>query len=70
MEKKFRSCRARSPPARTGSRGSPGRKNYTVDMPLPRMLYGRTVCSPYAHARIKTIDTSAAEAMGAVVINL
>jgi xanthine dehydrogenase molybdenum-binding subunit len=45
-----------------------GQELYTVDMRLPRMLYGREVCSPYAHARIVSIDTSAAEAMGAVVL--
>ena len=32
------------------------------------MLHGRIVASPYAHARILSVDTSAAEAMGAVVI--
>jgi xanthine dehydrogenase molybdenum-binding subunit len=32
------------------------------------MLYGRVLSSPYAHARIRRIDTRAAEAMGAVVI--
>jgi len=45
-----------------------GQELYTVDMTLPRMLYGRTVCAPYAHALIKSVDTSAAEAMGAVVL--
>jgi xanthine dehydrogenase molybdenum-binding subunit len=32
------------------------------------MLYGRVLRSPYAHARIKRIDTSAAEAMGAICL--
>lgn len=45
-----------------------GRELYTVDYTLPRMLHGRIVSSPYAHALIKSIDTSAAEAMGAVVL--
>jgi len=45
-----------------------GREQYTPDITLPRMLHGRILASPYAHARIKSIDTSAAEAMGAVVI--
>jgi len=45
-----------------------GQEQYTVDMTLPRMLYGRYVASPYAHAVVKSIDTSAAEALGAVVI--
>lgn len=45
-----------------------GQEIYSVDINLPRMLHARTVASPYAHARIKSIDTSVAEAMGAVVI--
>ncbi|MFC2036836.1 xanthine dehydrogenase family protein molybdopterin-binding subunit [Chloroflexota bacterium] len=45
-----------------------GREKYTPDIRLPRLLQGRILSSPYAHARIKSIDTSAAEAMGAVVI--
>jgi xanthine dehydrogenase molybdenum-binding subunit len=45
-----------------------GRERYSVDVTLPRMLYGRVLVSPYAHARIKEIDTSAAETMGAVVL--
>jgi xanthine dehydrogenase molybdenum-binding subunit len=45
-----------------------GRERYTPDIRLPRMLQGRILSSPYAHARIKSIDTRAAEALGAVVI--
>jgi xanthine dehydrogenase molybdenum-binding subunit len=45
-----------------------GQEQYSVDISLPRMLHGRTVDSPYAHAIVKSIDTSAAEAMGAVCI--
>ncbi len=45
-----------------------GQEQYTPDVILPRMLHGRVLSSPYAHARIKSIDASAAEAMGAVVI--
>jgi xanthine dehydrogenase molybdenum-binding subunit len=45
-----------------------GREKYTPDITLPRMLHGRVLSSPYAHARVKHIDTRAAEAMGAVVI--
>jgi xanthine dehydrogenase molybdenum-binding subunit len=45
-----------------------GQEKYTVDINLPRMLHGRILSSPYAHARIKTIDVSQAEAMGAVCI--
>ncbi len=45
-----------------------GEEKYTPDIHLPRMLHGRVLSSPYAHARVKRIDASAAEAMGAVVI--
>jgi len=45
-----------------------GQERYTVDISLPHMLHGRVLSSPYAHARVKRIDATAAEAMGAVVI--
>jgi len=45
-----------------------GAERYSVDVSLPRMQYGRVVASPYAHAIVKSIDTSAAEAMGATVL--
>jgi len=45
-----------------------GREQYVTDISLPRMLHGRILSSPYAHARIKSIDVSAAEALGAVCI--
>jgi xanthine dehydrogenase molybdenum-binding subunit len=45
-----------------------GQERYTRDISLPRMLHGRILSSPYAHARIKSIDVSKAEEMGAVVI--
>ncbi len=45
-----------------------GSQRYSVDVTLPRMLHGRILGSPHAHARIKSIDTSKAEAMGAVCI--
>ncbi|MFG1706172.1 aerobic carbon-monoxide dehydrogenase large subunit [Nonomuraea sp. M3C6] len=38
-----------------------GRGNYTDDVRLPGMLYGAVLRSPHAHARIVSIDTSAAE---------
>ena len=40
-----------------------GRAIYGADVKLPDMLYGFVLRSPHAHARIKSIDTSAAEAM-------
>ena len=39
-----------------------GRAVYGADMNLPGMLYGKVLRSPYAHARIKSIDTSKAAA--------
>jgi len=45
-----------------------GREQYTVDVTLPRVLHGRILGSPHAHAIVKSIDTSAAEAMGVTCI--
>ena len=45
-----------------------GREVYTCDVSLPRMLHGRILSSPYAHANILSIDTSEVEAMGVTVI--
>ncbi len=45
-----------------------GAERYTVDVVLPRMLHGRILSSPYAHAKIVSIDTSEAEALGVTVI--
>ena len=39
-----------------------GRALYGADVQLPGMLYGKVLRSPYAHARIKSIDTGRAEA--------
>ena len=39
-----------------------GQGHYVDDLRLPGMLYGAILRSPYAHARIVSIDTSAAEA--------
>jgi len=44
-----------------------GRARYAGDQVLPGMLYARLVLSPYAHARIVSIDTSAALAAPGVV---
>jgi CO/xanthine dehydrogenase Mo-binding subunit len=40
-----------------------GRAQYGADYALPGMLVGKILRSPHAHARIKSIDTSAAEAL-------
>jgi aerobic carbon-monoxide dehydrogenase large subunit len=39
-----------------------GHGNYVDDVQLPGMLYGAVLRSPYAHAKIVSIDTKAAEA--------
>ncbi|MFV2092923.1 MAG: 2Fe-2S iron-sulfur cluster-binding protein, partial [Hyphomicrobiales bacterium] len=44
-----------------------GRLKYAGDMVLPDMLHLQVLRSPHAHARIKSIDTSAAEQMPGVV---
>jgi xanthine dehydrogenase YagR molybdenum-binding subunit len=38
-----------------------GAARYTADVRLPGMLFARMVCSPHPHARVRSIDTSAAE---------
>ena len=43
-----------------------GRAIYGADIKLPNMIWGTVLRSPHAHARIKSIDTSAAEAMDGV----
>ncbi len=43
-----------------------GRAKYGADLQLPGLLYGKVLRSPHAHARIRSIDTSAAEALPGV----
>lgn len=43
-----------------------GRALYGADIRLPGMLYGAVLRSPHAHARIRSIDTSRAEALPGV----
>jgi carbon-monoxide dehydrogenase large subunit len=44
-----------------------GRGNYTDDIVLPHQTYASFVRSPYAHAKIVSVDISAAKAMPGVV---
>lgn len=44
-----------------GPAKSSGRAKYTYDLKRPGMLYAALVLSPHAHARIASLDTSAAE---------
>src|SRR5207237_498656 len=43
-----------------------GAAQYTYDVRLPNMLYGKVLRCPYAHAKIKRFDSSAASTMPGV----
>ena len=43
-----------------------GQAEYTSDVLLPGMLYAKFLRSPYAHAKITSLDTSKAEALPGV----
>ncbi len=45
-----------------------GSEKYAPDVSVDRMWHGRVLRSPHAHARIVSVDTSAAEALGAVCL--
>lgn len=45
---------------------SSGQAKYTLDINLPGMLFGKMVTCPYAHAKVVSVDTSAAEKMPGV----
>ena len=47
-----------------------GRSRYVDDIQLPHMLHGAVVMSPHAHARIRRIDTAAAQSMPGVALIL
>jgi xanthine dehydrogenase YagR molybdenum-binding subunit len=49
-----------------GSQKVSGRAKYSMDINRPGMLFGKIVRSPHAHAKVKSIDTSAAERMPGV----
>ena len=44
-----------------------GKGNYVDDVRLPDMVYGQMVRSPYAHARLKSINTEKAKALPGVL---
>jgi len=44
-----------------------GSIDYTLNFELPRMLYGRILRSPHAHARVLKVDSSRAERLPGVV---
>ena len=43
-----------------------GKAIYTVDVKLPGMAHGKILRSPYAHARLRRVDASKAEALSGV----
>ena len=57
----------RSMPNRDGAALVTGKAKYTCDMVLPDMAIGKLVHSPYAHARIVSVDTSLALALDGVI---
>jgi xanthine dehydrogenase YagR molybdenum-binding subunit len=56
----------KSVPRVDGAERVTGHAKYTYDILLPGMLYARFLRSPYPHARIKSIDTRAAEKLHGV----
>ncbi len=44
-----------------------GSLGFAVDLGIHRMAYGKILRSPYAHARVQSIDTSKAEALPGVI---
>ena len=50
-----------------GRRKIMGQMRYTPDIHLPGLLHARLVLSPYAHARVRSIDTTAAGEIPGVV---
>ena len=57
----------RSIPALEAAEKAAGRVEYIGDMSVPNMAYAKIVRSPFAHARIVSIDASEARAMPGVV---
>ena len=57
----------RTVPRPNAPRLAEGRGTFVDDIELKRMLHATYVRSPYAHARIKSIDTTAAKALPGVV---
>jgi xanthine dehydrogenase YagR molybdenum-binding subunit len=49
-----------------GPEKASGRAKYTYDLHRPGMLYGKVVRSPYPHAKVVSVDSSAAEKMPGV----
>ncbi len=50
-----------------GERKVTGVEQFTADLRLPGLLFARPVTSPYAHARVRSIDKDSALASPGVV---
>lgn len=50
-----------------GSEKVSGRAVYTADLRLPQMLWGKTLRSPFAHAKVLRLDTSRAKQMPGIL---
>jgi CO/xanthine dehydrogenase Mo-binding subunit len=59
-DKQYNVIGKRGIPRRFGATKAAGTAVYTRDIRLPGMLYAKVLRSPYAHARIKSMDTSEA----------
>ena len=55
-------------PRSDGPAKASGTMTYASDVIIPDMMYGVCLRSPYPHAEIVSMDTSEAEAMGAVCL--
>lgn len=68
MEHSYQSVIGQNTPRGDGYAKVTGTMQYPSDIIIPGMLYGAVLRSPHPHAEIVSIDTSAAEAMGAVCL--
>lgn len=66
-EEKFHAI-GKKTPRKDGIPKVTGKEKYSSDIQVKNMLYGRVLRSPYPHAKIKKIDTSEAEKMGAICL--
>ena len=67
MKRKF-NVLGKVTPRKDGIARVTGQEQYTSDISMPHMLHARVLRSPYPHARIKRIDTTAAEQVGAICV--
>src|SRR5258705_1628156 len=67
MGQKTFSIVGQSVPRVDGAAKVTGAAKYVADLTIPGMIEGKFLRSPYAHARIRSIDSAEAEAMPGVV---